>query len=131
MITITWGHNVGMTNVNTIVYTETNRDDNVDTGDNVNVNIPEEEEAHNVHQSNTDHHHYHQAHLDVGQQDEGDEEYADDTKSQVSPKFSSWNVKETNTHEESMYETHLTLFGLTKPPQATHIIFEGFKEFQC
>ena len=76
-----------MTNMNTVVNTQTNRDDNVDAGDNVNVNIPEVEETHNVHQGHTDHHHHHEAHLDVGQQDEGYHEDAGQSQTNVSPQL--------------------------------------------
>ena len=52
-----------MSNMNAVVYTKTNRDDNVYAGDNVNVNIPEVEEANNIHQGDSNHHHHHEAHL--------------------------------------------------------------------
>ena len=67
---------VGVTNVNTVVHTQTNRDDNVYARYNVNMNIPKVEEASNVHQGNTHHHHDHEADLNVGQQQEGDTEDA-------------------------------------------------------
>ena len=76
-----------MSNVNTVVNTETNRDDNVDTGDNVNVDIPKVEESHDIHQGDPNHHHDHEAHLEVGKKKEGDHKDAGQSQTNISPKF--------------------------------------------
>lgn len=65
-----------MTNVDTVVHTQTNRDDNVDARHNINMNIPEVEEASNVHKGNKHHDHDHEAYLNVGKQEKGNTKYA-------------------------------------------------------
>ena len=60
-----------------VVDTQPHRDDDVDAGHDVDVDIPEVEEAHNVHQGDADHGEHEAADLDVGQEHEGDEEDGD------------------------------------------------------
>ena len=73
------GHDVGVADVDAVVDTQPHRDDDVDAGHDVDVDTPEVEEAHNVHQGDADHGEHEAADLDVGQEHEGDEEDARDS----------------------------------------------------
>ena len=63
-----------MGNVDAVVNTQANRDDNVDAGHDVDGDVPEVEEPDDVHQGDPDHSHHHEAHLQVGEQYKGDQE---------------------------------------------------------
>ena len=52
-----------MGNVDAVVNTQANRDDNVDAGHDVDGDVPEVEEPDDVHQGDPDHSHHHEAHL--------------------------------------------------------------------
>ena len=63
-----------MGNVDTVVNTQTHRDDHVDAGHDVDGDVPEVEEPDDVDQGDPDHRHHHEAHLEVGEQHKGDQE---------------------------------------------------------
>ena len=76
-----------MTNVNRVINTETYSQDNVDTTDDVNSDVPEVEEAHNVHQCQDHSEEDHERDSDVGQQDDDNSEDSSKSQANVPPQF--------------------------------------------
>ena len=85
LYSLTWGSDVSMTNVYAVIHTQAHRDHDVDAGDDVDGDVPQVEEANDVHQGDPNHHHHHEAHLKVCKQDEGDQEYGSDSETKVPP----------------------------------------------
>ena len=81
----------GVSNVDSVVNTETYGQDYVDSGENVNSNAPEVEETHNVHQSDDDHAQHQEDHEDVAQEEHGDDGHTEDGEEQVPHKLESNN----------------------------------------
>ena len=75
------------TNVDRIVDAETDGEDNVDTGDDVDGDVPEVEEADDVREGDDDDEDDVDADADVGEKEEGDDGDGGDGEADVSPKF--------------------------------------------
>jgi len=73
--------------VDAVVDTETNRDDDVNAGHDVDGDVPEVKVANNVNQSDAHHQHYHEADLYVSQEDESDQEDTAEAQANISPDF--------------------------------------------
>ena len=80
-------HYEAVPDMNAVVHAETNRDDDVDAGHDIDGDVPEVEVAHDVNQGDGDHQHNHEADLDVGQEEKGDDEDAAETKADISPEL--------------------------------------------
>ena len=59
-----------------VVHTQTYCQDNVDAGDHVDGDVPEVKEADDVGETEGDHEDYHEADLDITEEEEGDENHA-------------------------------------------------------
>ena len=59
-----------MTNMNRVVNTQSYGQNNIDATDDINGDVPEVEEANNIHKTNGDHENHHHTHLDVAEEDE-------------------------------------------------------------
>ena len=73
--------------MNRVVDTEANGKHDVDTGDDVDGDVPEVEEANDVDQGEDNGEEDHQADRQVGQQDQGDDEDAGHGEADVPPKL--------------------------------------------
>ena len=65
-----------MADVDRVVYTETNSQDDVDAGDDVDSDIPEVEEADDICKTECDHEDDHETDLDIAEEEEGDADHA-------------------------------------------------------
>ena len=75
-----------------VVHTEAYSNNNVDTGDDINSDVPEVEKTNNVNESDDNNPKNHQTDLEVGQKNESDDEDTKDGKTNISPQFKSNNL---------------------------------------
>ena len=73
--------------VDTVVHTEPGGEDDVDTGDDVNGDVPEVEGAHHVHQGEHDAGHHHQTEVEVAEHDERDQTHGQQGQAEVPPQL--------------------------------------------
>ena len=75
--------------MNRVVHAQTYGNHNVDTGDDVNGDIPEVEKTNNVNEGDHNNTKNHETDLDIGQENESDDEDTHDGETNISPQFKS------------------------------------------
>jgi hypothetical protein len=80
-------YHVGMANMDRVVHTKSYSYHNVDTGDDINSDVPEVEKTNNVNEGDHNNPKNHQTDLEVGQKNESDDEDTEDGKTNISPQF--------------------------------------------
>lgn len=81
------GHHEGQPNMDGVVHTKTDGEDNVDAGDDIDGDLPEMEESYNVGESNSNDAHDVDTNLEVCQQDKSYKEDAANRHDDISPQL--------------------------------------------
>ena len=81
------GHEEGVTNVDSVVHTEANTENNVDAGDDVNSDVPKVKKANDVGKTDCNHKDDHETDLDVAEEEECDDDHSSDRKAKVTPQL--------------------------------------------
>ena len=66
-----------------VVYTETNSQDDVDAGDDVDSDVPEVEKANDVSETDGDHEDNHETDLDIAEEEECDDDHSSDGQTKI------------------------------------------------
>ena len=81
------GHQEGVADVDRVVHAEANTEHDVDTGDDVDRDVPEVEKTNDVGETDGDHEDDHETDLDITEEEERDDDHSSNGQPKITPQL--------------------------------------------